>query len=216
MCLRAALLTGGVNTTQRGGTPLTPHVALQPPHLGSSVSGVARFRFVLSFPLAHTFGMRATNHPRDARGNERLAWIGLDACVSLRRSQGIVLTQLWERTLLLLGAPLRGDIGDSGASGLPPHYAALAPERVHAYTALQLLALSACWAVNLSPLGLCVSFVIVALVPLRARVLPSLFSELELKVSQWPRPQARDHERRKVLRPASRSGQWRRKRRMDA
>jgi len=46
---------------------------------------------------------------------------------------------------------------------------------VHLYTLLQLLVLAVVWMVNISPLGLCVSFVIVALVPFRERVMPLLF-----------------------------------------
>ena len=41
--------------------------------------------------------------------------------------------------------------------------------------------LGVCWAVNESPAGLCVSFVIVSLVPLRTYVLPRIFSRDELE-----------------------------------
>ena len=42
---------------------------------------------------------------------------------------------------------------------------------------MQLALLAVCWVINLSPAGLCVAFVIVALVPFRERVLPLLFAE---------------------------------------
>ena len=64
----------------------------------------------------------------------------------------------------------------------PRCYASLPPLRLHLYTAVQLAVLAVCWAVNLSPLGICVSFVIVLLVPFRAHVLPRLFSAHELSV----------------------------------
>ena len=49
----------------------------------------------------------------------------------------------------------------------PPRYAGMRPLRVHLYTMLQLIMFAICWRVNLSPLGLCVAFVVVSLVPLR-------------------------------------------------
>ena len=52
--------------------------------------------------------------------------------------------------------------------------------RVHLFTLLQLALLGGCWLINLSPLGLCVAFLIVALVPLRIVVLPRLFTAAEL------------------------------------
>jgi hypothetical protein len=39
-----------------------------------------------------------------------------------------------------------------------------------------------CWAINLSPFGLFVSFLIVSLVPAREHLLPGLFSAAELAV----------------------------------
>ena len=81
--------------------------------------------------------------------------------------------------------------------------------RVHLFTTLQLSLLGGCWAINLSPLGLCaalfvrtrsltrsltrararararartrcVAFLIVALVPLRIIYLPRIFTDAEL------------------------------------
>ena len=96
-----------------------------------------------------------------------------DAAFAAFDHPGILTTQLWRRILLLLTPP----------SAFSARYAAppLRPARVHAYTLLQLLMLGLCWAVNLSPAGLCVSFVVVALVPLRERLLPRLFSPAELE-----------------------------------
>ena len=72
-------------------------------------------------------------------------------------------------------------------AAFPPPFAQLPARRVHAYTLLQLLALAACWLVFLNPtFGLCVSFVVVSLVPLRAKVLPCLFSAAELAVLDAP------------------------------
>ena len=53
---------------------------------------------------------------------------------------------------------------------------------MRAFALVQLFLLAACWAINVSPAGLCVSFLIVALVPLRERVIPRVFSDEELKV----------------------------------
>ena len=84
--------------------------------------------------------------------------------------EGILSTTLWQRVLLLV----------SPAESFPPRLLHLGLPRVHAYTIIQLLLLGCCWAINLSPLGLCVAFLIVALVPLRIKLLPALFSAAEL------------------------------------
>lgn len=42
--------------------------------------------------------------------------------------------------------------------------------------------LALCWAVNLSPAGLCVAFVVLSLIPLRERLLPRYFSTEQLAV----------------------------------
>ena len=47
---------------------------------------------------------------------------------------------------------------------------------------MQLVLLACCWIINLSPLGLCVAFLIVALVPLRVTLLATLFTADELAV----------------------------------
>ena len=47
---------------------------------------------------------------------------------------------------------------------------------------MQLALLGLCWAINLSPFGLFVSFLIVSLVPAREHLLPGLFSAAELAV----------------------------------
>ena len=55
------------------------------------------------------------------------------------------------------------------------------PLRSHDVLPVELLLLGACWAINLSPAGLAVAFLIVALVPLRERLLPKLFTREELE-----------------------------------
>ena len=97
-----------------------------------------------------------------------LAYVGVE---------GILGTQLWRRTLLLI----------SPKSEIPPRLLTACNQRasvVHRYTIIQLLALAAVWGVNLLPAGLslCVSFVIVALVPFRERVMPLLFDKAALEV----------------------------------
>mmetsp|Transcript_7052 Transcript_7052/g.15818 ORF Transcript_7052/g.15818 Transcript_7052/m.15818 type:complete len:151 (-) Transcript_7052:643-1095(-) len=92
-----------------------------------------------------------------------LAFVGLE---------GILTTQLWKRFLLFLVPP----------SNFPQSLKSFEPYRVHLFTLTQLVALALCWAVNLSPAGLCVSIVIVLLVPFRERVLPRLFTTHELRV----------------------------------
>jgi hypothetical protein len=84
--------------------------------------------------------------------------------------EGIVETQLWERIVLLL----------SPSDRRPARLAGLRTADIASYTAVQLLLLALCWAINLSPAGLCVAFVIVALVPFRERVLPRLYTERTL------------------------------------
>lgn len=79
-------------------------------------------------------------------------------------------TDLWARVVLLV----------TPRSNFPPRYAPLPAHRIHLFTAVQLAMFTLCWAVNLSPLGLCVAFVVVSLVPLRERVLPSVFTPDEL------------------------------------
>ena len=86
--------------------------------------------------------------------------------------EGIVVTSLWQRLWLLV----------TSADAFPDELAALAPNRVRAYTLVQLWLLACCWLINVSPAGLCVSFLIVSLVPFRERVMTRLFSDLELKV----------------------------------
>ena len=65
-------------------------------------------------------------------------------------------------------------------AAFPPRLLRLGVGRVHLFTLLQLALLGGCWAINLSPAGLCVAFLIVALVPLRSHALPWLFSVKEL------------------------------------
>ena len=55
---------------------------------------------------------------------------------------------------------------------------------------MQLTLLGLCWAINLSPFGLFVSFLIVSLVPAREHVLPGLFSAAELAVLDPTEPAA--------------------------
>lgn len=93
--------------------------------------------------------------------NGVLAYVGVE---------GIISTTIWERTFLFF----------TPTSSIPPSLAKIGSRRIHLFTLLQLVLLSACWVVNLSPLGLCVAFLIVALVPFRLKVLPSLFTAAEL------------------------------------
>jgi len=85
-------------------------------------------------------------------------------------AEGILATTLWQRTLLLASPP----------SSFPQRLLPLGLWRVHSFTLLQLALLGACWWINLSPLGLCVAFLIVALVPFRLKALPKMFSAAEL------------------------------------
>ena len=92
----------------------------------------------------------------------------IDGVLAYVGVEGILGTMLWRRSLLLLSPP----------STLPPRLreACNGAVAIHLYTLVQLLALAIVWAVNLSPAGLCVSFVIVSLVPFRERVMPRLFT----------------------------------------
>ena len=87
--------------------------------------------------------------------------------------EGIVCTSLCER--LLLGLTPKYE-------GFPVPMRAIRATRVRQYTAVQLALFALCWAVNLSPFGLGVAFVIVALVPLRERVIPRFFSQ---RTGRW-------------------------------
>ena len=93
--------------------------------------------------------------------NGVLAYVGVE---------GILSTTLWSRALLLL----------SPSASFPASLLEVGVGRVHLFTVLQLLLLGGCWAINLSPIGLCVAFLIVALVPLRLSLLPKIFAEHEL------------------------------------
>ncbi|KAL1520700.1 hypothetical protein AB1Y20_022269 [Prymnesium parvum] len=93
--------------------------------------------------------------------------------------EGIVCTGLWRR--LLLCVTPKYDVH------FPPSMRAIRATRVRQYTLLQVLLLAVCWAVNLSPFGLAVAFVIVALVPFREKLLPMLFSSRELLVLDGPK-----------------------------
>ena len=100
-----------------------------------------------------------------------LAFVGLE---------GILLTPLWQRTTLLLTPP----------DELPATLTALRPSRVHAFTIVQLAALALCWAVNLSPLGLCVSLVgpqpLQPLQPLQSLLQPlQPLQSLQASASPW-------------------------------
>jgi len=95
----------------------------------------------------------------------------IDGILAYVGYEGIVSTGLWSRVVLFI----------TPKENYPPRYAAMESGRVHLYTLVQLSMLALCWVVNLSPYGLCVAFVIVALVPLRELVLPHLFSAAELE-----------------------------------
>lgn len=92
-----------------------------------------------------------------------LAYVGVE---------GILGTQLWKRLLLLV----------TPQSMHPRRYRMLNLTEIHLFTFLQLFMLLLCWLVNLSPYGLCVAFVVVALVPTRNYILPMMFSEKTLSV----------------------------------
>mmetsp|Transcript_63917 Transcript_63917/g.106280 ORF Transcript_63917/g.106280 Transcript_63917/m.106280 type:complete len:591 (+) Transcript_63917:47-1819(+) len=92
---------------------------------------------------------------------------------------GIVCTGLWERLLLCLTP--KYDVF------FPAPMRAVRATRTRQYTLLQLSLLGLCWIVHLSPFGLAVSFVVVALVPLREVLLPRFFNERELSVLDSPR-----------------------------
>jgi len=83
-----------------------------------------------------------------------------------------VSTDLWSRVVLLF----------TPRDAFPSRYSHLPTRRIHLFTLIQLGMFALCWLVNLSPLGLCVAFVVVSLVPLRERALPVLFSADELAV----------------------------------
>jgi len=95
----------------------------------------------------------------------------IDGILTFVGYEGIVSTGLWHRVLLVL----------TPREHFPPSLENQSAARMHLFTALQLAMLGLCWIVNLSPYGLCVAFVIVALVPLRELALPLLFSSMELE-----------------------------------
>ena len=83
---------------------------------------------------------------------------------------GLQHTQLWERTILLFTEPAL----------FPRPYASLGPKVVHGYTMVQLFCWAMCWVVNLT-LGLAFPAWIVLLIPIRAYLLPNLFTEAQLE-----------------------------------
>jgi len=97
----------------------------------------------------------------------------IDGVLTFVGVEGIVETQLWQRLLLLV----------TPTAAYPVELRKLErPGSIHLFTLMQLTLLGLCWAINLSPFGLFVSFLIVSLVPARERVLPGLFSAEELAV----------------------------------
>lgn len=82
--------------------------------------------------------------------------------------EGIVCTGLWSR--LLLSLTPKYDMH------FPASMRAIRATRVRQYTLVQLALFLLCWLVNLSSFGLAVAFVVVALVPLREKVLPHFFT----------------------------------------
>merc|ERR1711918_59173 len=73
-------------------------------------------------------------------------------------------------------------MGVTPSAGHPPAYSKLRVASIHLFTLMQLTLLGLCWAINLSPFGLFVSFLIVSLVPARTHIIPTLFSAAELGV----------------------------------
>ncbi|KAL1496464.1 hypothetical protein AB1Y20_016418 [Prymnesium parvum] len=94
----------------------------------------------------------------------------IDGILAYVGYEGIITTGLWQRVKLLF----------TPSDEFPARLGEMSPTRVHLYTLLQLSLLGLCWIINLSPFGLCVAFLIVALVPLRECVLPRLFAPDEL------------------------------------
>lgn len=84
--------------------------------------------------------------------------------------EGIIGTDLFRRALMIVSHKKEFD----------PAFRGLRKRRISLYTGLQLALLALCWVINKSPYGLAVAFLIVALVPLRERLLPRLFSADEL------------------------------------
>ena len=84
--------------------------------------------------------------------------------------EGITGTDLFRRALMIVSHKKEFD----------PAFRGLRKRRISLYTGLQLALLALCWVINKSPYGLAVAFLIVALVPLRERLLPRLFSADEL------------------------------------
>ena len=96
----------------------------------------------------------------------------IDGILAYVGYEGIVSTDLYSRVLLLC----------TPRCNIPTRYAGLPLRVLHGFTAIQLAMLALCWAVNLSPAGLCVAFVVLSLIPLRERLLPRYFSTEQLAV----------------------------------
>eukprot|EP00808_Paulinella_micropora_P001529 g66153.t1 len=54
--------------------------------------------------------------------------------------------------------------------------------KLHSFTLIQLACFTSCWLVLKSPLGICFSLLLVLLVPVRSKLLPSWFTEDELEI----------------------------------
>jgi hypothetical protein len=101
---------------------------------------------------------------------EHLPTGAIDGVLIFVGFEGIVSTNLWKRLVLLI----------TPKSLFPQELSKVSTAKVHLFTALQVALFLLCWAVNISPLGLMVAFVIAALVPMREMLLPRIFSRHEL------------------------------------
>ena len=107
--------------------------------------------------------------------------------------EGIVGTGLFQRTLMMLTPKAEFD----------DRFRGLRKRRITLFTALQLVLFGLCWAINLSPAGLAVAFLIVALVPLRERLLPRIFTPEELSRLDGDLGDATSADDRRVPAPAA-------------
>ena len=83
--------------------------------------------------------------------------------------EGIFVTTLWKRMYVLVTSD-----DDCGLD--------VDPNAARRFVLLQLLVLAAGWALNVSPAGLAFPLVIAALVPIRAYLLPRLFTSRQLMI----------------------------------
>lgn len=83
---------------------------------------------------------------------------------------GLFQCQLWTRILFLFRAP-----SEYPSLKEAPFRRGVSTCQMHLYTLIQLLCLAVCWAVNLSPVGLAFSLIVVSLVPFRKFIVSKCF-----------------------------------------